>query len=110
MLKKFIFCLTTVATVSAFAASYHVQLFDNSVVNGKNLTPGEYNVELKDNSVVLKHDNDLTEVPAKTEIAAHKFARTKVRYNGKHEVQEICIGGTNKKIVLSSEPVANGGE
>lgn len=103
MKKKFSFCFGTIALVSAFAASsYHVSLSGESTVGGKSLTPGDYRIELKDNSAVLKQGKNVTEVPAKVETADKKYSTNLIRYNNKHEVTEICLGGTAKKVVFAN--------
>jgi hypothetical protein len=108
MLKKLIVSFSTVAVMVASAASYNVTLFQNATLDGKNLRAGDYKIELKDNNVVLKHDKDVTEVAARTETADKKFSQTVVRFNSKDEVTEICIGGTNKKIVFGGEKNSSG--
>jgi len=108
MLKKLLVVFSTVAVMAASAATYKVTLFQNATVDGKNLKAGEYKVDIKDSNVVLKRDRDVTEVAARTETADKKFSQTVVRFNAKNEVTEICIGGTNKKIVFSGEKNANG--
>jgi hypothetical protein len=108
MLKKLIVAFSTVAVMVASAATYNVTLFQNATLDGKNLRAGDYKVEIRDNNVVLKHDKDVTEVAARTETADKKFAQTVVRFNSKDEVTEICIGGTNKKLVFGAEKNSSG--
>ena len=103
MLKKFLFCFSTLALATTFAAStYKVTLFGVSTFNGKTLSPGDYKMRLIDGGVVLKNGKDLTEAPAKTEMSDTKYSSTRVRYNDKHEVEEICIGGTKTKVVFNT--------
>lgn len=110
MMKKLLFSFTTVAMASAFAASsYSVTLFDESTVNGKMLKPGQYKMQVNDNNVVLKHNKDVTEAPARTELAEKKFSTTKVLYNDQHEVTGILIGGTNKRIIFENVEARKGG-
>jgi hypothetical protein len=108
MLKKLFVSFSTVAVMVASAATYNVTLFQNATLDGKSLSAGEYKIQINDNNVVLKHDKDVTEVAARTETADKKFAQTVVRFNAKSEVTEICIGGTNKKIVFGGEKNSNG--
>jgi hypothetical protein len=104
MVKKLMLSLPTLALASAFAASsYHVKFFDESSVAGKTIKPGDYKLELTESGITLKHDKDVTAAPARVETAPKKFNNTTVRVNEKHEVQEIHLGGTNKKIVLTQE-------
>lgn len=110
MMKNVLLCFSTIALATAFAASsYKVTLFDASTVNGTTLKPGDYKMQLTGSGIVLKNGKDATEVPAKTEIADKKYSTTSVRYNNKHEIQEIWIGGTKTKVVLNSEPQEAGG-
>src|SRR5690242_3352002 len=105
MKKRLLFSFSTVAVGAAFAASsYHLRLFDQSSLAGKSLKPGDYKLELNDNSVVLKQGKTTTEAPATVETAGKKFSSTTVRYNNQGQIQEICIGGTNKKIVIGGAP------
>lgn len=110
MINKLLFTFSTLALAAAFAASsYTVRLYDPSVVNGKTLKAGEYKVQVTADAVILKNGRDTTEAPAKTELAERKFNETTLRYNDNHELQEIRIGGTNKRIVLKPGATANGG-
>jgi hypothetical protein len=108
MLKKLIVCFSTVAVMVASAASYKVTLFQNATLEGKGLRAGDYRLEIKDNAVVLKGDKDAAEVAARTETADKKFGQTVVRFNSNNEVTEICIGGTNKRLVFTGEKNSSG--
>jgi hypothetical protein len=73
------------------------------------LKPGEYKVEVLDQKAVIRGSNVSAEAPVKVETADTKFGRTSLRFNssnGKMQIQEIRLGGTNMKLVLS-EPAAN---
>ena len=108
MTKRLSVCFSTLALASAFAASSaHITLFNQSSVGGKTLDAGEYSVEVKDAGVVLKHHKDVVEVPGKVEIVDKKFRTSTVRYNNQNQIQEIWLGGTNKKIVFTGTS-ANG--
>ena len=102
MMKKLIFGFATAATTFAFAAtSYHVTLFDQSVLAGQTLKPGDYQLELTDNDVVFKHGKQTVQAPATTETSAEKHKSTSIRYNDRHEIEAITLGGTNKKLILN---------
>ncbi|MFZ0591041.1 MAG: hypothetical protein WAM39_11190 [Bryobacteraceae bacterium] len=102
-MKKLFLCFPTLALAAAFAASsYHVTLFEQSTAAGKTLKPGDYKLELKDDAVILKHNKEVTEIPARVETANSKFNTTSIRYNDKHQMEEIHLGGTNKKVILGS--------
>jgi hypothetical protein len=105
VMKKALFALalSALALGSASAKSYNVKLFRPAVVAGAELKPGEYTLDISDNKIVLKGVSVNTELNAVVETAADKFANTAVRYeerDGKSYVQEIRIGGTDKKVVL----------
>lgn len=107
MTKRLSASFLSLALASAFAASSsHVTLFNQSSVDGKTLEPGDYKVEVKDTSVVLKHRKDVVELPGKIETADKKFRTSTVRYNNQNEIQEIWLGGTNKKIVFTGNSAA----
>jgi Ethanolamine utilization protein EutJ (predicted chaperonin) len=107
MMKSLSACFLTVALVSAFAASSsHVTLFNQSSVDGKTLQAGEYKVEVKEASVVLKRHKDVVELPGKVETTNKKFTTSTVRYNDQTQIQEIWLGGTNKKIVFTGTSAA----
>jgi hypothetical protein len=101
MLRKLTVSFSTVAVMVVSAATYNVPVFQNARLDGKNLRAGDYRMEIKDNNVVLKHDRDVIEVAARTETADKKFAQTVIRFNSKNEVTEICVGGTNKRLVFA---------
>lgn len=102
-MKKLFLCFQTLGLGAALAASsYHVTIFEQSTAAGKNLKPGDYKLELKNDEVILKHNKDVAEIPARIETANSKFNTTSILYNDKHQMQEIHLGGTNKKVILGS--------
>ena len=109
MFGKFLLGFTTIAVIAASAASYNVSFADNTSIDGKSIKAGDYKVELKDNMAVLRHKKEQTEVPAHLETAGSKFANTMVRFGRSGEVQEICIGGTNTKLVFGANGSSSGG-
>jgi hypothetical protein len=107
MIKRLSASFLSLALVSAFAASSgRVTLFNESSVDGKTLEPGDYKVELKDSGVVLKHHKDTVELPGRIETTDKKFRTSTVRYKNQNEIQEIWLGGTNKKIVFNGNSAA----
>jgi len=106
-MKRLSACFLTLGLASAFAASSsHVTLFSHSSADGKSLQPGEYKVEVKEASVVLKHHKYVVELPGKVETTEKKFRTSTVRYNDQNQIQEIWLGGTNKKIVFAGTSAA----
>jgi hypothetical protein len=98
----------------ASAATYHLSLVEPSVVKGKELKAGEYQLNVKENSVVIvKNNKQQMEVPAKIENTNQKYSRTRVLYNenkGKFSIQEIELGGTTTKLTFDSGVQTGGGE
>lgn len=105
-MKKRILMLFAVLGLAAIASakSYTLNLFEPSVIGGMELKPGQYSLELKDQKVVLRKGKDVCEATVKVETADSKYGSTSVRYtngDGKYHVQEIHLGGTNMKLVVS---------
>lgn len=106
-MTKSIKCLILFLTATfafANAATFNVQLFQASMIEGKELKPGEYKLSLDNEKVVIKKGKESVEASVKVENAETKFVSTSVRYvteNGKMKVQEIRLGGTNTKVVFN---------
>jgi hypothetical protein len=89
----------------ASAKSYSITLFEPSVIGGTELKPGDYTLELKDEKVVIKKGKQMGEAAVKVETADSKYSTTSVRYtngDGKYHIQEIHIGGTTMKLVVTA--------
>lgn len=110
MTKKFFLTFAAAALMVASAAERHnITLFQPSVINGTELAAGDYRLDVDGDKVVISKGKQKAESTIKTETADSKFSSTSVRYNtadGKMKVQEIRLGGTNRKLVLGSS--ANG--
>ena len=106
MTKKFMLSFAAAALMVASAAEKHnITLFQPSIINGTELAPGDYRMELDGDKLVLSKGKQKIEANVKTEQADSKFGSTSVRYantDGKYKVQEIRIGGTNRKLVFGS--------
>jgi hypothetical protein len=104
-MKKILIAFATVAlAVASAAANYKVTLFQPSMIAGTELKAGDYKIEVKDNKAVVRSGKTVVEADIKVETAAEKFSSTSVRYNaadGKYQVQEIRLGGTNTKLVFN---------
>ena len=88
----------------AQAATYHITLLKPSVVAGKELKPGDYKIEVDNDKAVISHGKTSIEAKVKTEATEKKYDSTTVRYEmdgEKYKVQEIGIGGTKTKLVIS---------
>jgi hypothetical protein len=82
----------------AYAKSFHLVLYEKSVLGSTELKPGEYTIELKDQQVVVKNGKVEAQAAVKVENESNKYATT-VRYgsgDGHYKIQEIRLGGTNE--------------
>lgn len=106
MLKKVLF-LTAILLLSVSVASaktFTVRLHQPSVVEGKELKPGNYKVELADSKATITNGKETVETAVKTEETNERFGQTSVRYtdtDGKMKIREIRVGGTNTKVVFN---------
>jgi hypothetical protein len=104
-MKKFVLAFVFAALSVAEAATYRVTLYQESVINGVTLKPGDYKVEVKDGQAVVSKGKERVEAPVKVETAESKFSSTSVRYKngeGRYQVIEIRLGGTNQKLVFDN--------
>ncbi len=94
--------MSTFALAAASAAtSYHVTLFEKSMINGTELKPGDYKLQVIDNKAVIKQGKTVAESSVKVESTEQKIKSTSVKYvNG--AIQEIRIGGTKTKLVFEN--------
>ena len=106
-----LFCLATLALGIAHAApSYEVTLSDNVSVGGTKLKAGDYTVEMQGDKAVFKSGKKVVEIPATLGTSDAKFKSTSL-LSADSKLQEIDLGGTNSKIVFSSDaPKANAGQ
>jgi hypothetical protein len=105
MKKLFLAGLMTLG-VTAFAAnkSINVNIFQDSVVNGKTLKAGDYKVSVENGNAVIKHGKESIVVPAREETEPDKVASTELLYKNGTELEQIRVGGTHTAIVF--EPAA----
>ncbi|MDX2149744.1 MAG: DUF669 domain-containing protein [Bryobacteraceae bacterium] len=104
MTKKLILGFATFALAVASAANYKVTLFQPSMLEGKELKPGEYKVTVTDSKATISKGKESVEANVKVETADEKFSSTSVRYqngDGKYRIREIRIGGTTTKLVFN---------
>ncbi len=102
------FALTAfVFAAAAFGETAHRVTLDRpAVVNGTELKAGEYKLEINGGKVTLSNKKTSVDASARVEAAAEKFRSTTVCClgdNGKYNLQEIRIGGTNQKLLVSSD-------
>jgi hypothetical protein len=105
-LSRLLLSFGTLALAIASAASnYHFTLFQNSVVAGKELKPGDYKLQLNGDKAIIKVGKETVEAAVKVENGTQKFSETSVRFgtaDGKMTVQEIRLGGTSTKLVFNN--------
>ena len=104
-MKKLLIVFALLGLSLAQAKSYHLRLYEKSILGSTELKPGEYTVELKDAQVVVKNGKVEAQAPVKVENEASKFSTTTVRYSngdGKYKITEIRLGGTNMKLVVNN--------
>ena len=110
MFKKMLLSSMVFGVMLATAATkgYQVELFQDSVVEGKSLKAGEYRIEMQNDMAVIKKGKQTIEVLAYTESVTNKFPANELLYdNGK--IQEIHVGGSRVKIVFGSADTTAGG-
>ncbi len=103
-MKKLLLVFTVLGLSLAYAKSYHLTLYEKSILGSTELKPGEYTIELKDQQVVVKNGKLRAEAAVKVENEGSKFPTTTVRYSngdGKYRITEIRVGGTNMKLVVN---------
>jgi len=116
MFKKLVVCLSLAGLAIASAAQHRVTLFEEAVLNGATLKPGDYRLVIEGDKAVLTRGKQKIEAPVSVEKADSKYATTSVRYttgnSGSSRIQEIRVGGTDTKIIFDSgaaAPSAAGG-
>ncbi len=105
MTKRLLSLLMFVALAVASAKMYKVTLFQPTVLSGTELQPGSYQLNVDNNKVVFTNSKQSVESAVKVEQADKKFPATVVRYasgEGKNQIQEIRLGGTNVRLVFSN--------
>jgi hypothetical protein len=106
-MKRLGFIAFVFAAATLFAATaHHFTLDKPAVINGTELKAGEYKLEITGDKVTISSKKMTAEAPARVESAAEKFRSTTVCClgdTGKYNLQEIRLGGTNQKLVLSSD-------
>jgi len=96
------FCLATMVSGIAQAASYDVTLTDNVTVGKTQLKAGDYKVEMQGDKAIFKTGKKVVQVPATLEKNDQAFGST-VFVSMHSKLKEIDLAGTVDKIVF---PVA----
>jgi len=104
-MKKLMLAFLVLALSVASAKTCNVRLHQPSVVGDTELKAGDYKLDVQDTKIVLKGEKVAVESVVKVETVDSKYPSTSVRYanaDGKNRLQEIRLGGTNMKLVLSN--------
>jgi hypothetical protein len=106
--KKLTLALGTLALAVVSAAPpnvYHFTLDDAAWFGATHLKAGEYKIQVEGTkAVITSGKKDVAEVPVKIEQADHKILTNQIfmkNENNKQQVQEIRIGGSTTRIVLT---------
>ena len=103
MFNKLVVSFALAGLAIASADQHRVTLFEESVVNGTTLKPGEYRLDINGDKAMLSRGKQKVEAIVSLQKADAKFGTTSVRYNsgeGKYRVQEIRVGGTDTRVVF----------
>ena len=112
MFKKLVVSFVLAGLAVASAAQHRITLFEESVVNGTTLKPGEYKLDINGDKAMLSRGKQKVEAIVSLQKADAKYGATSVRYNageGKYRVQEIRVGGTDTRVVFDGAANAAAG-
>ena len=98
--------------IAAAASSYQVKISDPTWVGGSELKPGSYQVTVDGDKVSFKQGKTVVSVSAKVETNASKYYDTQMdvkNVNGQAKLQELDLGGTKSKIILTDASTIEAG-
>jgi hypothetical protein len=104
MTKKLLLAFTMIGLAVASAKTYTVNLYQTAKFGNTELQAGTYTVEVKDAKAIIRNGKVLGEAPVKVETGDQKYSATTVRFdtgNGQMKIEEIRLGGTKSKLILS---------
>lgn len=104
MRGKLLVCFALVGLAMASAKTYSLNLMGSVMLAGTELKAGQYQLEVVDQKAVIRAGKTEVQAPVKVETANAKFGRTTVllaESGGKQRIAEICIGGTNTRLLFS---------
>jgi hypothetical protein len=110
-MKKILLLGFAALGATAFAASntFKVQVFQDSVVEGKTLKAGEYKLAIENGNAVISEGKESIHVPAREETEPNKISATELIYHDNTQLQEIRIGGTHTRIIFEGATPMNSG-
>jgi len=111
MKKKLLLSFMALGVTAAFAANdtFKVNLFQDSVIEGKTVKAGEYKLSMENGNAILKRGKESIAIPARQETDPNKAASTELTYKDNTNLQEIRFGGTHTKIVFEGAMPAQPG-
>lgn len=112
MFRKLVVSFAFAGLAIASAATHRITLFEESIVNGTTLKPGDYKLVVDGDKATLSRGKQSVEANVSVQKSESKYSTTSVRYasgDGKQKVQEIRVGGTDTKIVFDPSGSAAGG-
>ena len=98
--------------IATAASSYHVRIADPTWVGQTQLKPGEYDVKVEGDKVSFKQGKNVVEAAVKVETNTAKFSETQLNIrtvNGQSKLEELDLGGTNSKVILTDAAGAAAG-
>lgn len=108
MTKK-LFASFIVFGAMTFAASntFKVQVFQDSVVEGKTLKAGEYKIMMENGNALIKQGKETIQVAAKEVTTPDKAPSTELMYQSGNNLHEIRVGGSHTGIVFDNSAAPN---
>ena len=109
MLNKLVVSIALAGMAIASAAQHRVTFFEESIVNGIRLKPGDYKLVIEGDKAKLTGGKQTVEAQVSVQKADAKYGTTSVRYGangGTQAVQEIRLGGTATKVIFESNTPA----
>ena len=103
-MKKLLLLCATLTMAFASATTHKIILYENATLSGKEVKAGEYKVEIDGGKIVMKQGKKTVEASIKVENTGEKYPQTAVRYlknEGKYQIQEIRVGGTDMKVTVN---------
>jgi hypothetical protein len=96
----------------AFAAgkALKVNIFQDSVIEGKTVKAGDYRVTMEGGNAIIKQGKESIVVPAKEESASSKFSTPELLYKDGTNLESIGVKGTTTKIVFENAAATRSGQ
>lgn len=108
----FTFALMGVAALAG-TKSYTFTLYGPTMVGNVELQAGSYKLDVGEQKALIHYGKQTTEVPVKVETSDSKYRDTTLKIsndNGRRRVEEIHLGGTKTKLVLTENTGPSAGQ